>query len=515
MSITNNKTIAKNTIFLYVRMFVSMVISLYTSRIVLQTIGVVDFGIYNIVGGVVSMLIFLKNSMAISVQRFLNFELGKNNIENLKKIFSISLMVHCVIALLVFIVAETIGQWFLYTRLNIPYDRLGAANWVYHFSVISCMFSIIQVPYIAVIVSREKLNIYAYISIVDVILKLLIVYLLVNSSIDKLVLYAMLTTSVAFIGMMITILYCLKTFSEAHFHFCADIKIVREITTFAGWSMLGEIAWVCTLQGVNIILNIFYGPIVNAARSISFQVNTNIYLLVSNFQTALNPQIIKNFATGNIVAMENLIVKGTKFSYYLLLLISLPILIETEFVLQMWLNYVPAYTVIFCRIVLINSLIDVLGNTYATAARAYGKIMRYQIIVSSVLVMNLPLSYIMLKIGKTPEYTLYIYGFIAIVLVFVRLFLLNKMIGLSLILFIKSVLLSVTIVTLSSMIFPMLVYIVMPTGLFRFIITVIISFFSVGFSTYYFGMNRSDRKLVVEKIKYFFNRRKIVNGRNL
>lgn len=489
----NNKRIAKNTLLLYFRMLIQMVVSLYTSRVVLSTLGVENFGIYNVVGGVVTIFAFLNNSMSLSVQRYLSFDMGSKGEGRLKKIFNIALYTHLIIAFMVLILGETVGLWFVDNYLNLPAERMGAVFWVYQFSVFTCLISIIQVPYNAVIISNERMEIYAYVSIAEVILRLVIVYLLYIGNYDKLILYAILTFAVSVFVVSFYVFYCRKKFSEASVTRVWDSVLFKELLSFAGWSSLGEIAWTCVQQGVNIVLNIFFGPIVNTARAIALQVNTAITRFVSNFQVAVNPQIIKKYAADDNAGMVNLLFRSTCLSYYMMLFLSLPILFEARQVLFLWLGEVPDYTVSFCRLMIINSLIDMLSNLLTTAVKAYGKIRKYQLIVSFLLMMNLPLSYVCFSLGATPEASLYIYGIISAILMLVRLYLLNQMIGLSVNSFFHKVLLDVFMVTILALIAPSIYYLLSSESLFRLAVITLLSLLSVGISVYWVGLKDNER----------------------
>lgn len=505
----NNKRIAKNTLLLYVRMLATMAISLYTSRIVLVTLGIEDFGIYNVVAGVVSVFLFLNNSMSISVQRYLSFDMGKcgnSSTSRLQQIFNIALIVHVIIALLVLVLSETIGLWFVETHLNIPANRMYAVRWVYQFSILTCLIAIIQVPYNAVIISNERMAIYAYLSILEVVLRLVIVYFLCVGDIDKLILYSILTFFVSFVIALSYWIYCKSRFKEVKFRFLWNKTLFAEILSFACWSSLGEIAWTCVQQGVNIVLNMFFGPVVNAARAVSVQVQSAVMRFVTNFQMAVNPQIIKRYAANEKDEMKSLLFRSTCFSYYLLLFISMPILIETSALLSLWLGVVPEYTVPFCRLMIIVSLIDTLSNLFSTVAKAYGKIRMYQIIVSSLLMLNLPFSYLLLAWGARPESTLVVYGLISVTLIFVRIYLLNKMIGLSLISFLREVMCDITKVTFLSVVISCLPLLLFSSGIYRMFFSLVFSLSVVSIVVYFIGLHQSERHLLLQCIYKFIHR---------
>lgn len=496
----NNKRIAKNTLLLYFRMLLMMFVTLFTSRVVLDKLGVTDYGIYNVVGGVVAMLGFLNSSMSNAVQRYLSFEIGKNNEAGVNRIFNVSLFAHAGIAVFVFVVMEIVGVWYLNTHMNIPAERMDAANWVLQCSIFTTLFTIVQVPYNAIIISKEQMGIYAYISILEVVLKLLVVYMLAIGNFDKLKLYSVLIMVVTIGIVMIYRFYCTRKYKEAKFKFIKDWNLLKQIVGFASWNMLGELAWVFTGQGVNIILNSFFGPVVNAARGLAEQVNGAVNRFVANFQTAVNPQLIKNYASDQLGEMKTLLFRSTRFSYYLLLALSLPIILKMDFILHLWLKEVPDYTTGFCQLVLVSSLVSTLSNLLAQVARAYGKIRNYQIIVSIFLFLNFPLSYIVLKFGGSPLSTMFVNIGINAMLLFVRLRLTNRMIQMTYGSFIRNVLFPVIIVTAVALVIPLTIYFMLDNSIISFIIVCLVSFVSVGVSIYALGMNANERQYILAAI---------------
>lgn len=502
----NDKRIAKNTLLLYFRMLLILIVTLFTSRVILDRLGVTDYGIYNVVGGIVTMLGFLNSSMSNAVQRFLSFEMGKNNKERVNRIFNVSLLAHGGIALFVFITTEIIGVWYLNTYMNIPTDRMDAANWVLQCSILTTLFTIMQVPYNAIIISKEQMGIYAYISILEVILKLLIVYLLAIANIDKLKLYSVLSMAVTISVTVTYRLYCMRKYDETKFCFIKDWDLLKQLVGFASWNMLGEITWIFTGQGVNIILNSFFGPTINAARGLAEQVNGAVNRFVVNFQTAVNPQLIKNYASDQLDEMKNLLYRSTRFSYYLLYILSLPLMLKMDYVIHLWLNKVPEYTTEFCQLVLACSLVSTLSNQMAQVARATGKIRNYQLAVSFLLFLNFPFSYLVLKSGASPLATMGVNIGIQTLLLFIRLYLTGRMIQITYIDYITNVLVRITLVTLTSSVLPMMVCYLYDNSFSGFIAVGIVSFICTCTSIYYLGMNKKERLFISHTICKYINK---------
>ena len=428
---SNNKRIAKNTLLLYFRMLFTMIVSLYTSRVVLKVLGVEDFGVYNVVGGVVAMFSVISGSLSTAISRYITYELGKHNIEQLKKVFSTAIAIQALLALLIIILAEIAGVWFLNTKMNIPVERIYAANWVLHFSVISIAINVIQVPYNAMIIAQEKMKIYAYFSIAEATLKLLVAFLLTILFFDRLKLYSLLTLGSTLVIMLMYSTYCIRKF-HCKIRWVWTPYLLNSILGFAGWNLSAQLAWIARTQGVNILLNLFFGPSLNAARGIAVQVNGAITAFVSNFQLAVNPQIVKKYAQEEIEDMLKLLVYSSKYSYFLLYLFVLPFLLESEYILKLWLHILPEYVVVFTRMSLIAALVDTLSGTMVYGALATGKIKKYQLVMSGLFLLNPIVVYILFKMGQQPI-SIYVIDiiFYLFALLF-RLSLLHNMIGLSL-----------------------------------------------------------------------------------
>lgn len=400
MSSESTRRIAKNTGFLYVRMLLTMGVAFYTSRVVLNALGVEDYGIYNVVGGVVAMFSFLTGMFTSATQRFLNYEMGLGNRKRLNEIFSMSVTLNVMIAILIVLVSEIVGLWFINHKLVIPEDRLTAAHWVFQFSLLAMAVTIISAPYNAVIIAHERMSAFAYIAVVECLLKLGVAIVIVYCSVDKLIVYGTLLLVVAFIVRAIYSLYCKRRFEECHYKFYWDKVLFREMGAFAGWNMYGNFAFVMTTQGVNMLLNMFFGPAVNASRAIAVQIQMAIQGFATNFTMAIDPQIVQSYAKGKKEEIFRLVCYSSKFSFFLLLLLALPVLLETELLLKLWLRQVPDYSVVFVRLVLIQMLIRVLQNPLHTLMHATGKMRKYQLIDGTLLLLNIPVSYWLLKEGE-------------------------------------------------------------------------------------------------------------------
>lgn len=478
---------------LYIRMLFTMVVSLYTSRVILNTLGIVDFGIYNVVGGVVAMFGFLNGTLSTGTMRFLIFQLGKNDLHELKKTFSASLLIHVSLAFIILILAETIGLWFLNNKMNIPVDRMYAAQWVYQFSVLASLISIIQVPYNASIIAHERMNVYAYVSIVEVSLKLIVVYLLLISDYDKLIIYSILIFVVNSIIILIYRIYCKKQYDECSYQFVKDKPLYKSMLSFSGWNLFGCLASTGANQGINILLNIFFGPIVNAARGISFQVSNAIMGFVNNFQTAVTPQIIKLFAEGKLNELHKLLFQNGKYAFLLMFFITMPVMYEADVILLWWLKTVPENTALFCRLILTQSLIYSLGRPFVMAVHATGNMKIINLTAGSVLLLILPVSYLFLKLGY-PAYVPFIVFICATPIeISIEIYYLKKWINLSVKSFFKETIFPILKVVLISLIMPLCIYYSMEDGIIRFFIVCFLSCISIMCSSYYMAIDSITR----------------------
>lgn len=401
-NISNNKRIAKNTVFLYIRMIITMVVSLYTTRVVLQTLGVEDYGIYQTIGGFVMLLGYLNGALSAGSSRFLTYELGTGNIAKLRYTFSSVFWVHLIFAGIVLFFGETVGLWFVYEKLNIPEARMSAAIWAYHLSIVTTVFTITQVPYSASIISHERMNVYAYTSVTDAILKLIIVYLINISPIDKLVFYSILLF-VQSVGMMCFYRwYCVHRFSESSLKAVFDKTIVKSILSYSGWNVFATTSVALCSQGLTVITNMFFNPGVVAARAVANSVNQTANQFVNNFRTAVNPQIVKQYAAQNYDGSKALLLSSTKYSFYLFYLIALPVCLSAEFILQLWLGQVPEYAVQYLQLAIATSLFGVFDLSFYTGLYAKGRIRENSIFSSSFFFIAFVLTFVLFKLGMSP-----------------------------------------------------------------------------------------------------------------
>ena len=406
-SIANNKRIAKNTILLYVRMFIMMAVGLFTSRIILDALGVSDYGIYNVIGGLVTMFSVLTGAMSVATSRFLTFALGSGDNNLLRSTFVTAVNIHLIIAAAIVVIAEVGGIWMLNNQLNIPADRMDAANVVLQFSIATFVINLINVPYTSSIISHERMGIYAYFSLFDVFVKLGIVYVLYFTSSDRLVVYALLLCLANLATQIINWVYCKRKFSECRYSFSIDKQLLKKMFGFIGWAFLGNAAVVLKDQGMTLLLNIFCGTIVNAAQGVANQVNATVNRFVSNFMTAVNPQITKLYASGDYDAMNKLIIRSTKLSAFLLLILIVPIIVNIDDILALWLVEVPLHTGSFVTLILFYSFVDCFTGGLITGILANGKIKTYEIALTVTYILNIVLAFVSLKLGMAPE-TLYV-----------------------------------------------------------------------------------------------------------
>jgi O-antigen/teichoic acid export membrane protein len=498
---TDNRRIAKNTMFLYIRMILVMLVGLYTSRVVLKTLGVEDYGLYNVVGGVVTMFTYLNASLSAATSRFIILDLGREDYEHLGKVFNITFLIHIGMAVFIILLAETVGLWFFYNKMVIPQERLGAAFWVYQFSVLTAFFSITQCPYNAEIIAHEDFSIYAWIGIVTAFLKLGVVFLLLISPIDKLIFYALMLCIVQIGTMIFYRAYCDRRFPECklkRINFKKENNLVKGIFSYAGWEFIGDSVGFAQGQGLNILLNMFFGPVVNAAYGIVSQVQSAIVQLSNNFMSAVRPQIIKQYAVNKINDMMTLVKRSSSFSYYLMWLISLPICLETDYLLTLWLGEYPDHTKTFLHLVIVLCLLQTLMTPRSIAFQATGKIKLTNIVVGSLMFAALPAAYVALKLGASPE-SVFICAVTANVIAgIINIFILRRYIEFSIKDYLLSVHLRCIIVTVVSFTISYFLFDrFMEPSFLRLVITCVITTLSIGLSSLYLGMDKDTRQKLV------------------
>lgn len=490
----SNKRIMKNTLMLYVRMIFMMVVSLFTSRVILNVLGVDDYGIYNVVGGVVAMFSSFSGMFSGAISRFLTYELGKKDTSLLNDIFSTSVTIQIGIAVVFFVLSEIVGIYLLNYQLVIPEGRILAANWVLQCSIISFSINLISTPYNAAIIAHEKMSAFAYISIIEVSIKLLIVYALYISPVDKLISYAILLMLLSVLIRFIYGFYCKRNFSECRYKFSYNKSLLKEMSSFAGWNLLGSGAYILNTQGVNILINMFFGVVLNAARGIANQVDNAIMQFVNNFMTAIKPQITKSIASNDFDYTENLVCQGSKFGYFLMLLFFVPIFIETPIILELWLKTVPEYTVDFVRLSMIASMIDLLGTTISSAVVSTGQVKKYFIVIGSTGLLVFPLTYICFKLGFDPQSSYFCFIGVYFILLFLKLERAHSLICFSITKFIKNVLLRIIPVTFLALGTSYLIVISFDESIFRLILVIIVSLVINCILIYVLGLNRQERE---------------------
>ncbi len=497
-------TIAKNTLFLYIRMLLTMAISLYTSRVILRSLGIEDYGIYNVVGGLVTLFSMVSGSVGTAISRFLTFEIGKNNEEKLKKVFSASVTIQLLLSLIVVFLGETIGLWFLNAKMTIPAERINAANWCYQLSLLTFCIDLFCIPYLSSIIAHEKMSAFAYISILEATGKLCIAWLIAISLFDKLIFYAILITILAVAMRVVYMYYCKQRFIECHFQFAYDKKLLAEMFSFAGWNYIGAIAYVLHGPGINVIMNLFFGPIVNTARGIATQVESSVYQFVTNFTTAVNPQIIKSYAQEKYDYLYRLICAGAKYSYFLMLILVLPIIFEAEMILNIWLKDYPTHTIVFLRLTLIYSILRSLSTTFSIAMQATGKIKKYQIINGGISLLILPVTYLFYYFGYEPYYAYIACISFEVVLLLCRSILIRQMILMPVSLYIKEVIVKIIIVTVIAIVPPVINTLLFEQSFIRLIINFIVSVIFTSIFVITIGMNVSERNFLKTKLKSIY-----------
>ncbi len=495
-SVDRSKRIANNTLYLFFRMLLVAIVSLYTSRVILSALGVSDFGIYNVVGSVVVFASFFKNALTNATYRYLAYEIGIGNFDQLKKLFSMSINVHCILAVILFVFLEIIGSWVVNNKLNIPIERLDAANFVFHFSLITFCLEVIKTPYNSLIIAKEEMSFYAIISILEVLLKLLIVYLLCLFSFDKLMLYAALLMFVSLVIFLCYLLFCWFKYPESHYKYYWNNSLLKTLLSYSGWSMLVNTTDVSVTQCISIFLNLFYGVVANAAMGIANQVNALLNSLLSSFSTAFTPQIIKSYAGGEKNYFMKLLFSTSKLSFFALFALAFPIMLNIEYILQIWLKNPPELAGKFLICIACYTLFDSFSSPLWNAVHATGNIKVHQILMSSIKILNIPIGYLLLYKGYSAVSILLLYAILNGVCSLVRIIYLKYLIDLDYVKFFKDVILKFLVVIIISIILPLIIKYLNISNIFT-LVASSLSFFSIyGFVVYFIGLNLVERDLL-------------------
>lgn len=497
----NNKRIAKNTLMLYIRMLFLMLVNLYTSRIVLQYLGIEDYGIYNAVGGFITMFSMISASLSTAISRYLTYTIGEKDLPKLKRVFSTSLIIQITLCLFIILLIEIFGTWFLNSEMVIPEERITAANWVLQFSLLTFSINLLSIPYNAVLIAHEKMNAFAYIGIYEGIAALVIAYLLTISPIDTLVFYSLLMLLVALSTRLVYGIYCKKHFEECNFKWNFDSGLFKEMLGFASWNFIGTSSGVLRSQGINILFNIYYGPFVNAARGLAMQVLNAVNKFSGSFYTAVQPQITKYYAQGEYISANKLVCQSSRFSFFLLSILCIPIIFEAEFLLGVWLKNVPDLTVQLTQVVLLFTMIEAFSQPLIYLMLATGNIKKYQIIVGSICLLNFPFAWFMLHLGCSVvivQSTTILFSLISLLF---RLYMLKQMVNFPVLLFFKETMLRSLLVFFLSLVVPSLLVSLIDIGWSRFAINILSTSCSLLMIIFIFGLSKSERTQVVAKIK--------------
>lgn len=501
MSQSANKRIARNSLLLSIRMVIVLIISLYTTRIVLNALGIEDYGINNVVAGFVSMFAFLNTSLSNGIQRFYNYELGKSGVLGANKVYCHSLIIQILLALIIIILAESVGLWYLHTKMVIPEERFIAAQWIFQFSIINLTFVILQAPYNACIIAHERLDYFAFLGIIDAILKLIIVLILPFLNGDLLILYGLLSLSITLLNFTLSYIYCKKKFVEIKWRKTFEKSRFSSMLKFSGWNIFGTLSNMMRDQGINLVLNLFFGPIINAAKGIASQVNSVLLNFISNIQTPMRPQVVQNYAKGNIERSINLMYSASKLSSIFFLFMLIPLSFEIQYILKLWLgSNIPQYAAIFTIIILYNSLVNLLNASTSMIVHASGIMKNYQLCGSLTKLIALPLTYFALQNGKSPIVAFLIVFIFDTLGHIICLFIVRKIINISLFDYFKKAIIPIIILMITVMPFSYLIISVLDESLFRLAISIITSTIILIFSSYYFVLNKNEQAMVTKII---------------
>ena len=497
-----NKRIAKNSIFMSIRMIIVLLITLYTTRVILQTLGVIDYGVYNVVCGFVSMFTFLNTSMSNGIQRFFNFELGKNGIVGAKKVYNTALIIQFLLAVIIIILTESFGMWYLHNKMVIPYDRMFAAEWIFHFSIMSFLFVIMQAPFTAAVIAHERMDFFAAISVLDAFLKLGIVFALPFLPGDNLIVYGALFASISILNFTLYAIYSRRSFEEIRLQGCIQRSLFKSMLSFSGWNLFGSFSGVMKEQGINLVLNLFFGPVVNAARAVAAQVNSGLQSFVSNITMPVRPQVVQSYAKGDLQRTMGLTISISKLSCGFQYLLALPLSYEIDFVLKIWLgDEVPEHSGLFIVIIFATSFLNNLNSAVSNVIHATGKMKLYQITTSLVALLAVPLAYISLRMGACPEIAL---SMVTITMFFAQVlavFILERIVGFSAKTYFLNIVKPLLYVIALTILVPLITTTSISSSWYRLIFTIALSSLAVLLSFYYVGLDKQERVLVKQMIE--------------
>lgn len=506
---SNNSRIAKNTLFLYLRMILVLVVSLYTTRVVLNALGVVDYGINNVVAGFVSMFAFLNTSMSNGIQRFYNFKLGSEGEEAFTKVYNMAMLIQLLLAAIVLILLETVGLWYLNNKMVIPADRMMTARWIYQFSVISLVLVIMQIPYSAAIMAHERMNYYAYVSIIEVALKLGFAFLLPHVKSDRLFVYGCYSLGVSVLNFLLYFCYSKKNFKSIRLQKGFHKDLFRNMLSFSGWNIFGTFAYMIKGQGLNVLLNAFFGPVVNAARGISGMIGNAIQGFQSNIVISFRPQLVQSYAEGNLDRVRNMMFSLSKISFIMLFMLSMPVMIELPYILHLWLgDVVPEYTIQFTTLMLINMIVSSLNTPLTQVVHATGKMKKYQICTSVVVCLVLPFSWIILRMGGSPVIVYIISLFIVAINQVVCLIVLKMIFPYSIKEYLIKVIVPCLILSVTATAIPLIIHLLINPSFFRLAVVALIGVIGTVYFTYIIVLNNSEKRLVKQMIVKIKNNRK-------
>lgn len=502
--VSGNSRIARNTIFLYIRMAFVMIVTLYTSRVILQVLGVTDFGVYNVVAGFVSMFSFLNTSLTASIQRFYNYENGKNGSEGFHKVFSTSFYIQLFLGIIIFILLETVGLYYLNNHLVIPQERIQAARYVFHMSSLSLLFVIMQVPYSAAIIAKEYMDFYAVVGIVDVLLKLLIVILLPYVTADNLIIYSLALLVVTVIDFLLYFIYAKKKIVEVKLDSSFNRSIFKEMMSFSGWSILGSLAQMVRNQGLNIILNVFFGPVVNAARGISYQVKTALASFMANVPTAARPQLTESYARGDIERSKQIMFTISKVCFYLIYIIALPVFFDLDYLLHLWLgSNVPDYTLVFSKIILVITIVETFNWPISMMIYATGRIARYNIVTSVLGILLLPITYVLLRFFPNPYVAYYASLIISIAVQVVSIKCLSRTADVAPLEYLQKVIVPSLKIIVCTILIPYIITTFIEPSFFRTLLNLIITVVFTLVVIYFLGLNKSEKNIINSLLQKF------------